>query len=174
MPVTVNGGMSMTSWFDMADIPVLAETADDEASMEAYGLKVLNGLIDEQVAAGIEPSRIVVGGFSQGGCTALLCSLRRQETLAGVLSISGWLPSYVATEEAIRAGANGTARPPVAWGHGEADPTVTFARAQPNAEALKAAGLDVQFQGYPNVAHDCTSQEPDWAMDTVAQWLPPQ
>ena len=112
MPVTVNGGMSMTSWFDMADIPVLAETADDEASMEAYGLKVLNGLIDEQVAAGIEPSRIVVGGFSQGGCTALLCSLRRQETLAGVLSISGWLPSYVATEEAIRAGANGTARPP--------------------------------------------------------------
>ena len=45
MPVTVNMGMRMTSWFDMDAIPVLPETVDDKASIESVGMRALSGLI---------------------------------------------------------------------------------------------------------------------------------
>eukprot|EP00793_Prasinoderma_coloniale_P003634 PRCOL_00003009-RA len=177
MPVTVNMGMRMTSWFDMDAIPVLPETVDDKASIESVGMRALSGLIDETIASGIPPERIVVGGFSQGGCVAMSTALTHPKTLGGVLNISGWLPSFIGDADAIRAAAEAAGgvatRPPLAWGHGEADPTVTFARAQPNGQAWKEAGLELEFTSYPNVGHDCTSQELDWALDWVAQRLPP-
>lgn len=114
-----------------------------------------------------------MGGFSQGGCVAMSTALTHPKTLGGVLNISGWLPSFIGDADAIRAAAEAAGgvatRPPLAWGHGEADPTVTFARAQPNGQAWKEAGLELEFTSYPNVGHDCTSQELDWALDWVAQ-----
>ena len=46
-------------------------------------------------AEGISRSRIVVGGFSQGGAVALYSALAEpQSNLAGVLGLSTWLPLH--------------------------------------------------------------------------------
>jgi len=41
---------------------------------------------------GIDPSRIVLGGFSQGGTMSLLTALTGPHKLAGIVVLSGWLP----------------------------------------------------------------------------------
>ena len=48
--------------------------------------------MDEEVEGGIKHGRIVVGGFSQGGALALYTALQLDHTLAGVVSMSGYLP----------------------------------------------------------------------------------
>ena len=77
--------------------PEIEEDIDQNHLAEAR--KLIHAEIDKEAEKfGGDYRRVALFGESQGGCTALLCSLRRQETLAGVLSISGWLPSYVATD----------------------------------------------------------------------------
>lgn len=52
----------------------------------------LNALISEEVDAGLPSSRIVLGGFSQGGAMSLLTGLTSERKLGGVVCLSGWLP----------------------------------------------------------------------------------
>lgn len=53
----------------------------------------INDLIKHEVETnGIDPSRIVLGGFSQGGTMTLLTGLTSQYRLAGLVVLSGWLP----------------------------------------------------------------------------------
>ena len=52
----------------------------------------LNGLISAEVDDGIPASRIVLGGFSQGGAMSLLTGLTSERKLAGLAVLSGWLP----------------------------------------------------------------------------------
>ena len=51
----------------------------------------VNQLISAEVDSGIDPGRIVVGGFSQGAAMSLLCGLTSERKLGGVVSLSGWL-----------------------------------------------------------------------------------
>lgn len=49
-------------------------------------------MIDSEVKAGIPPSKILLGGFSQGGALALYSALCYPDRLAGVIALSCWLP----------------------------------------------------------------------------------
>lgn len=40
----------------------------------------------------IPPSRIIVGGFSQGAALSLLTTLTNERKLGGAIALSGWLP----------------------------------------------------------------------------------
>lgn len=50
----------------------------------------VNQLISAEVDSGIEPGRIVVGGFSQGAAMSILTGLTSERKLAGVVALSGW------------------------------------------------------------------------------------
>lgn len=63
---------------------------DEKGMLETVGL--LQGLIDAEVAAGIDPSRIILGGFSQGAAMTLLTGLTTPTKLGGLVVLSGWLP----------------------------------------------------------------------------------
>lgn len=52
----------------------------------------INQLITAEVDSGIEPGRIVLGGFSQGATMSLLTGLTGERKLAGITVLSGWLP----------------------------------------------------------------------------------
>ena len=54
--------------------------------------RLINQLISAEVEAGIDPSRIIIGGFSQGGTISLLTGLTGERKLAGITVLSGWLP----------------------------------------------------------------------------------
>merc|ERR1712173_178898 len=88
-PVTCNGGMVMTSWMDLLDIPITPVT-DDNGKDLPESLMLIHKLIDDLVAEGISANRIVLGGFSQGGALALAATLKYPKCLAGACVLSGW------------------------------------------------------------------------------------
>src|SRR5580692_2686121 len=101
-PVTVNNGMSMRAWYDIYSL--VARDREDAAGIQASA-SLVHGLIEQECAAGIAANRIVLAGFSQGGAVALQAGLRYGRPLAGILSLSAYLP-LAATLEAEAAAAN--------------------------------------------------------------------
>lgn len=53
---------------------------------------LINDLIENEVRSGIDASRIVLGGFSQGATMSLLSGLTGSHQLAGIAVLSGWVP----------------------------------------------------------------------------------
>ncbi|XP_073138524.1 probable inactive carboxylesterase Os04g0669700 [Henckelia pumila] len=66
-PVTCNYGGVMPSWFDIAEIPVTADSPKDEGSV-LKAVQNIHAMIDKEIAAGINPINVFVCGFSQGEC----------------------------------------------------------------------------------------------------------
>src|SRR5690606_23567393 len=64
-PVTINGGWSMPSWYDILSMGADGRTID-KAQLEASAQRVIQ-LIETQRDSGIDPARIFLAGFSQGG-----------------------------------------------------------------------------------------------------------
>lgn len=62
----------------------------EEGMMES--IASIDQLITEEVDSGIDPSRIVLAGFTQGGAMSLLTGLTTQKKLAGLAIMSGRLP----------------------------------------------------------------------------------
>jgi predicted esterase len=87
--ITANFGMQMPGWFDIKAFDF--KSAEDEEGMMKT-VHSLNQLITSEVDAGVDPSRIVLGGFSQGGAMTLLTGLTNERRLAGLVVLSGWLP----------------------------------------------------------------------------------
>lgn len=65
---------------------------DEEGIRKAA--ETVHSLIAEEVAAGIPTTRIVLGGFSQGGALAMYSALTFPEPLAGIVALSAWLPLH--------------------------------------------------------------------------------
>lgn len=65
---------------------------DEDGIRKAAG--TIHSIIAEEVAAGIPTSRIVLGGFSQGGALAMFSALTFPEPLAGIIALSAWLPLH--------------------------------------------------------------------------------
>lgn len=92
IPITINGGMRMPGWFDLATLDKLTDSSfDDERGMLASTAAV-DALIQAEVDAGIPADKIVLGGFSQGGAVAILSGLTGKRKLAGVAALSTWVP----------------------------------------------------------------------------------
>ena len=62
------------------------------------GLEVIGGLVERAIDAGIEPDRIVIGGFSQGAWLAAEFVARNARRYGGLLVFSGGLIGPVGTE----------------------------------------------------------------------------
>jgi len=158
-PVTINMGMRMRAWYDIAELGGLRE---DEVGIRAsQGL--LEALVERERARGIEARRIVLAGFSQGGAIALQTGLRHPERLAGVMALSTWLP-LSATLAAERHAAN--ADLPVFMAHGRHDEMVGIERARRSREALEALGHPVEWHEYP-MGHAVCAEE----VDAIGAWL---
>lgn len=91
---------SISSWFDIKDLSRLTNSIhDDEAGM-MRSVAAVESLIEKEVKErGIKEERIVIGGFSQGCVISILTALRTQRKVAGVISLSGWLPLSHKIEE---------------------------------------------------------------------------
>ncbi len=71
----------MPSWFDIYSFGFNAEE-DEEGMLKSS--KSISELITAEIKAGISESRIVLGGFSQGGAMSLLTGLQPDRNLAGL------------------------------------------------------------------------------------------
>lgn len=160
MPVTINGGYVMPAWFDILGTDLVRR--EDEAGLRRSQAQV-EALIAKERSRGIEASRIVLAGFSQGCALTLMTGLRCAERLAGLVGLSGYLPlaDKIANE---RTGANGDV--PIFLAHGRMDPVIPIARAVASRDALSALGHPVEWHEYP-MAHSVCAEE----IADLQRWL---
>lgn len=159
-PVTINGGMPMRAWYDIADFDLNAR--QDEAGMRA-SVAAAGALIARENARGVPDERIVLAGFSQGGAIALAAGLRHPRRLAGIVALSTYLVLGDSLE-AERSAAN--ADTPIFQAHGTSDPVVAPPRGAAAHERLDALGYTVDWRTYP-MAHAVCAQE----IGDLRHWL---
>jgi hypothetical protein len=107
-----------------------------------------NTLIKEEMDKGIKASRIILGGFSQGGAMSVFTGLTSPEKLGGVFGLSCYLllsdriKNYLPEEWANN-------KTPFFLGHGLDDDIVPFQFGKKSADILKDIGVeDVSFHPY--------------------------
>lgn len=151
-PVTLNGGFQMPSWFDIRGLDPASE--EDGPGIERASMAVKN-LIDAEIAAGIPPSRIVIGGFSQGGATAIFTALTMDKDVAGVAVLSTWLPLHARFPGAAKS----NLATPMFQCHGKADPIVPFQWGKLTAGVLASINSQHQFHEYSAMGHHSNDAE---------------
>jgi phospholipase/carboxylesterase len=151
-PVTINGGAVMRAWYDIVSNDM--DSREDETSLRA-SIPEVAALISRERERGIEASRIVLMGFSQGCAMTLLTGLRYPERLAGLVGLSGYLP-LARSLAAERSDANQLA--PIFFAHGTDDPVIPLDAAERSRDVLRGLGYDVQWHAYP-MPHSVCAQE---------------
>lgn len=142
-PVTINGGMPMRAWYDIAGVTINDRT--DETGVRESA-EICEKFIERERARGIDMKRIVLAGFSQGGAIALSCALRLDQPLAGVIALSTYLP--MPDKTAVELSDGGRCQR-IFMAHGTQDPVVPIAMGRATHEWLKGHKIDVQWREYP-------------------------
>lgn len=165
IPITVNFGMSMPGWYDIAKLGRDLNFEESVRSQDEPGIlrsrEYFDTLIKEEMDKGIKASRIIIGGFSQGGAMSVFSGLTSKEKLGGVFGLSCYLllsdriKNYLPEEWANK-------KTPFFLAHGEDDEVVPLAFGQKSADLVKEIGLEnVSFNKYPDLGHSADPQEID-------------
>jgi phospholipase/carboxylesterase len=156
-PITLNSGMVMRGWYDVAGLG--ANRKEDLDGLEESS-EMVTALIHQEMARGIATDQILLGGFSQGGALSLYLGLRYPMRLAGIVSLSAYLPAAnrIRTE---RNGANGNTR--VFLGHGLYDPMISAQAGDVSRQLLEELGYPVTWRTYPIEHSICDSEMRDLA-----------
>src|SRR5450830_238386 len=160
MPVTVNNGYVMRSWYDIVHSDL--GRREDEAGLRKSQAQI-EALIAREKARGIPASRIILAGFSQGCAMTLQTGLRHAEPLAGLMCLSGYLP--LADKTALER-TPASLETPIFMAHGKADPVVPITRAQQSRDLLTGMGYKVEWHEYM-MQHSLCQEE----IDAIGAWL---
>ena len=159
-PVTINNGMEMRAWYDIA-MNEIQRMPDERGIRESQA--DVEAIIAREGMRGMEASQIVLAGFSQGGAIALQAGLRYREPLAGIVALS----TYLALEDSLDAeAAAANKRTPILMGHGTQDPVVPLQLAERSRAALVQRGYDVEFRTWP-MPHSVCGEE----VEAIAEFL---
>jgi phospholipase/carboxylesterase len=125
----------------------------------------LGELLDEEL--GLDWSRTVVGGFSQGTVMSYALGLGEDRPVpAGILAMSGFVP----TVEGWTADLAARRDLPVMIAHGSADPVISVEFARAARDELQAAGLQVTYRETPmphTIDPRVIPELQDWLADRV-------
>lgn len=158
-PIEYYGGFS---WFGIdlggsAPRVDLDEFADSRAKLEELIGHLLGRL-------GIGPDRLFLVGFSQGCAMALDVALRSAEPFAGVVGISGFIPTLADYPAAFGAAAK---RQRALLTHGRWDDVIPIDWARMQAERLRALGVEAEWREYDK-PH---SLDPEREIADIRSWL---
>lgn len=156
--VPVGGGMVGYGWFQLVpgqppDVEAFKAAADAlrrfiEVALERYP---------------VDPARIVLGGFSQGGIMAYELALREPERFAGLLALSTWFPELLANMLPKLPGHEDF---PVLVIHGTQDSAIPVDRAREAREALRSYDVALMYREF-DMGHEI---RPD-ALRVLLRWL---
>jgi len=166
MPVTLNSGFQMPSWFDLMSLN--ADGPEDEAGIKRAA-DLVDKLIAEEVKSGVPSERIMIGGFSQGGALAVYTALHTDHKLAGVIGLSCWAPLH----KDLPAGAKpANLNIPYLQAHGDCDPVVPYRWGQLTSTLLKGMLPKHQFKTYKGMMHSTCEDEMQDVKKFIASSLP--
>ncbi len=159
-PVTINAGQVMRAWYDIE----LTDTGfNQKLSHIRESEAIVRGLIEAEIARGIPPERVVLGGFSQGGAIALFTGLRFPKRLGGILVLSAPVPfagNLMGQAEQVNR------EVPIFMAHGAYDGIIPFATAQAARNLLTAGGASIDWHEYPMEHSICPTEIKD-----ISRWL---
>lgn len=160
IPVTINQGMEMPGWYDIASMSIVDR--EDEAGIKKSS-DAIHQLCEQQEQQGIDSGRLILAGFSQGGAIALHCGLHYPRPLGGIMALSTYLPKC-SKLDANDAATNRTT--PVFMAHGLHDDVVNADYGKQSCERLKSAGYTVSWHEYPMTHSVCMEEVID-----ISGWL---
>lgn len=159
-PVTINGGMVMRAWYDIAYTDI-GRTPDLEGISES--LRAVNDFIQAEKTAGIPAERILVAGFSQGGVLAIESISQFQNEIGGAIALSGYLARSSGLPRAT-----GSQR--IFLAHGTEDPIVPFELGLAARRELESKGYEVSW-GEWRMTHSVCLEEIEairgWILETL-------
>jgi phospholipase/carboxylesterase len=135
--VTMNGGLSMPAWYDIAGLD-LRYPEDHQGMLESA--RQVQTLITAIQAESRLP--IILAGFSQGAVISLTLAAMGLSGLVGVAMLSGYVP------QSLPHAPNGLRDLPVFMAHGEQDELIPLALAQRGHDTLVAQSAKVQWHTY--------------------------
>lgn len=136
------------------------ENEDEEGILDT--VKYIDSLVAKEVSeGGVDPSKIVVGGFSQGCAVSMVWGLQGEwrAKVAGVCGLSGYFPNIRPSASGGSSGAVTAAAPVPHWffAHGMSDrliPIQLFAEGQKRLQQLVVDREKVEGHVYEELAHD--------------------
>ncbi|HYG65615.1 MAG TPA: alpha/beta fold hydrolase [Thermoanaerobaculia bacterium] len=155
---SIGGGMAGYGWFPL----VPGAPPDPQAFLRAADS--LRGFVDKALERyPIDPKRLVVAGFSQGGLMAYELGLRQPARFAGIAALSSWFPQPLAE--------NLPHLPehqdfPVLMVHGTQDTMLEVDRAREGRELLRPFGVSITYREF-DMGHEI---RPD-ALKVILRWL---
>jgi phospholipase/carboxylesterase len=151
-------GMLGYGWF-----PITMGRPPDPAEF-AKGAAALRACLDAALASyPVDPRKLVVLGFSQGGVMAYDLALREPERFAGLVALSSWLPDALA-EAVPRQPAHAGLQTLVV--HGTRDPMISIDRGRSSRTRLLALGVPTTFREF-DMEHEIRPE----ALRELVAWL---
>ena len=157
--ITINQGMIMSAWYDIAQLD--PNKHDEKGIFESE--KMIGQLIEHETARGIPSDKIILAGFSQGGVIALHTGLRYPKKLAGILALSAYLPlgERLKTERSKE-----NINTPIFMVHGITDNIIPIQFARLSYNVLKQLNYKIAWHDYPMEHSVCTEEVND-----ISRWL---
>ncbi len=119
-------------------------------------LGTVDALVTEAAGAGVDRSRVVLMGFSQGGCLASEYALRNPARYGGLVLLTGGGVGPEGTTWEGPATFDGT---PVFAGTSDPDPHVPVQRVRDTVDVLTRRGAEVRLEVYPGLPHTVNADE---------------
>jgi predicted esterase len=119
-------------------------------------IALVGTLMDRAVVAGVDPSRLVLLGFSQGACLALESAARRARRYGAVVGLSGGLIGPAGTPRDYGGAFDGT---PVFLGCSDVDPHIPLVSVEEAAAVFASMGAQVNKRIYRGMGHTISQDE---------------
>lgn len=140
------------SWYPNS---FLAPLNKNEPALSA-ALARVGSLVASLAESGVPAARVVLFGFSQGGCLALEYTARNARRYAGVVGLSAGLIGPENTPRSYPGSLSGT---PVFLGCGDVDDHIPLQRVKESTRVMHALGGDVTERIYAGMGHSINAEE---------------
>jgi phospholipase/carboxylesterase len=111
----------------------------------------------------IDPKKLAVLGFSQGGVLAYSLALAHPEKFSALAVLSSWLPQELIPQLAIREAVQSL---PTLVQHGSQDSTIELGRARLSVEKLRKLGVPCTYREY-EMGHEIQPR----SLSDLSAWL---
>ena len=157
VPLGVDGAVGY-GWFPLSAVqPALAGPIEEAAVL-------VERFLDVALARySVDPRKLVLLGFSQGGVLAYRLALTSPRRFAGLAALSSWLPPPLLS--ALPA-ADGRDELPTLVQHGTADEIIAVGRARRSIEALRSLHVPATYREY-EMGHEINAE----SLGDLSRWL---
>ena len=141
-----------STWYPLS---FLSPIESNEPQLSS-ALEIAKETLDLAISEGIDPSRVVLAGFSQGACLAQEFAVRNPKRYGAVVGLSGGLIGPPGSTWSVAGRFEGM---PVFLGCSDVDPHIPRDRVAESAAVFQEMGANVVERIYPGMAHTVNEEE---------------